>query len=105
MPIAINEKIAYITPKIGVCKIGVCNLNNSLGIMKKEELVYLHMLLAQLKKYCEENCVNYDFKKYNDLGISPVQVYRKKEEHKQAIFVLASELVSCQWRIGKPKRL
>jgi hypothetical protein len=32
-------------------------------------------------------------------------VYRKKEEHKQAIFVLASELVSCQWRIGKPKRL
>ncbi|MCW3129392.1 metal-binding protein [Methanophagales archaeon] len=62
--------------------------------MKKEELVHLHLLLAQLKKYCEENGVDYDFAKYNELGISPFQVHRSKEEHKQAVFVLGTELAS-----------
>jgi len=62
--------------------------------MKKEELIHLHMLLAQLKKYCIENDLDCDFSKYNDLGISPFQVHRSKEEHKQAIFVLGTELAS-----------
>jgi hypothetical protein len=62
--------------------------------MKKEELVHLHLLLAQLKKYCEENGVDCDFTKYNALGISPFQVHRSKEEHKQAVFVLGTELAS-----------
>jgi hypothetical protein len=62
--------------------------------MKKEELIHLHMLLAQLKKYCMENGLDCDFSKYNDLGISPFQVHRSKEEHKQAIFVLGTELAS-----------
>jgi len=62
--------------------------------MKKEELIHIHMLLAQLKKYCEENGWNCDFKKYRELNISPFQVHRSKEEHKQAIFVLGTELAS-----------
>ncbi len=62
--------------------------------MKKEELIHLHMLLAQLKKYCIENGLDCDFSKYDDLGISPFQVHRSKEEHKQAIFVLGTELAS-----------
>jgi hypothetical protein len=62
--------------------------------MKKEELVHLHMLLAQLKKYYEENGSGFDFSRYNELGISPFQVHRSKEEHKQAIFVLVTELAS-----------
>ena len=62
--------------------------------MKKEELIHLHMLLAQLKKYCVEKGLDCDFSKYNDLGISPFQVHRSKEEHKQAIFVLGTELAS-----------
>jgi hypothetical protein len=62
--------------------------------MKKEELVHLHMLLAQLKKYCEENHLNCDFSEYKGLGISPFQVHRSKEEHKRAIFVLVAELAS-----------
>lgn len=76
--------------------------------MKKEELVHLHMLLAQFKKYCEENCLNADFSKYNELGISPFQVHRSKEEHKQAIFVLLTELASLTARdnlIKTKKRL
>jgi len=62
--------------------------------MKKEELVHLHLLLAQLKKHCEENGVDCDFAKYNELSISPFQVHRSKEEHKQAVFVLGTELAS-----------
>ena len=41
-----------------------------------------------------ENGLDCDFSKYNDLGISPFQVHRSKEEHKQAIFVLGTELAS-----------
>lgn len=76
--------------------------------MKKEELVHLHMLLAQFKKYCKENGVNADFSKYKELGISPFQVHRSKEEHKQAIFVLLTELASMAARdnlIETKKRL
>nr|QNO50815.1 hypothetical protein GLJDJJHM_00020 [Methanosarcinales archaeon ANME-1 ERB6]QNO51083.1 hypothetical protein FOHEAFGF_00007 [Methanosarcinales archaeon ANME-1 ERB6] len=70
--------------------------------MKKEELVHLHLLLAQLKKHCEENGVSGDFAKYNDLGISPFQVHRSKEEHKQAVFVLGTELASLAARNNGP---
>ncbi|RCV63195.1 hypothetical protein C5S53_15215 [Methanophagales archaeon] len=62
--------------------------------MKKEELIHLHMLLAQLKRYCEENDLNCDFSKYNEMDISPFQVHRSKEDHKQAIFLLVAELSS-----------
>jgi hypothetical protein len=62
--------------------------------MKKEELVHLHLLLAQLKKYFEENGFDSDFDRYKRLDISPFQVHRSKGEHKQAIFTLGDELVS-----------
>jgi hypothetical protein len=62
--------------------------------MKKEELVHLHMLLAQLKKFCEQHGLDCDFSKYQELDISPFQVHRSKDEHKQAIFVLGTELAS-----------
>jgi hypothetical protein len=62
--------------------------------MKKEELIHLHLLLAQLKKYCEEQGLDCDFTRYQELGISPIEIHRSKEEHKQAIFVLATDLAS-----------
>lgn len=60
--------------------------------MKKKEVVHIHKLLVQVKKCFEKNGLDCDFKKYNELGISPLDVLRRKEEHKQAIFILASEL-------------
>lgn len=56
--------------------------------------MHLHMLLAQMKKYCEENGLGGTFSKYDELDISPFQVHRSKEEHKQAILVLGTELAS-----------
>lgn len=35
-----------------------------------------------------------NFQKYNELGITPLDMQGSKEEHKQAIFVLASEMAS-----------
>ena len=40
--------------------------------------------------------------RYNELGITPFQVHRSKEEHKQAIFVLGSELVSLAAKNNLP---
>ena len=69
-------------------------LKNKIENMEKEELIHLHMLLAQFKKYCEDTGLNCDFSKYNNLNISPLQVHRSKEEHKQAIFLLGTALAS-----------
>lgn len=65
-----------------------------LGAMKKEELLHIHLFLAQVMKYFEENGLNCDFKRYRELEISPFQIHRSKEEHKQAIFVLGIELAA-----------
>jgi hypothetical protein len=63
--------------------------------MKKTEMVHLHMLLAQFKKYCEGKDLDCDFTGYKELSISPFQVHRSMEEHKQAIFVLALALLAA----------
>lgn len=73
--------------------------------MKKEELVHLHMLLAQFKKFCEGNGMNGDFSKYDRLDISPFQVHRSKEEHKQAILVLGTELVAVMAASRTPSEI
>jgi len=95
--IAINHKIVYITQKIELCKIDVCNLDNIIRlilpptkqtknrVMKKEEVVHLHKLLVLMKKCFEENGLDCDFQKYNELGITPLDMQRSKEEHKRAI--------------------
>jgi len=62
--------------------------------MKKEEVVHLHKLLFHMKKCFEENGLDCDFEKYNELYITPRDMQRSKEEHKRAVFLLASELAS-----------
>ncbi|MDY6964574.1 MAG: UPF0058 family protein [Halobacteriota archaeon] len=62
--------------------------------MRKEELIQLHMLLAYLKKYFEANGMDDEFEKYQSLNISPAHIHRSKAEHKQAIFILGTELAS-----------
>jgi len=65
--------------------------------MHKEELIHLHTLMVQLKKYFEEERDG-SFSNYESLHISPVHVHRSKAEHKHAIFVLGTELAK---RISK----
>jgi hypothetical protein len=42
--------------------------------------------------------MNCDFARYNELEITPFQVHRSKDDHKQAVFVLGNELVSLAAR-------
>ncbi len=63
--------------------------------MKKEELIQIHILLAQIKKYFEENNIGNGFEEYSKLRISPFHVHRSKSDHKQAIFVLGNELATA----------
>lgn len=62
--------------------------------MHKDELIQLHTLMAQIKKYLESQGIEHDFEEYNSLAISPVHIHRSKEEHKHAIFVLGNHLAS-----------
>ena len=62
--------------------------------MREEEWFRLHTLLRAIEKRFLENGIGdeYHFKNYNAIEISSRQVYRPKEKHKQAVFVLAEEL-------------
>jgi hypothetical protein len=69
--------------------------------MNKKELIQIHQLLEQVKKYFVEKELRGDFTKYDSLGTLPYQMSRTKEQHKEAIFVLLAELTT----IAKKKYL
>lgn len=61
--------------------------------MQKEELIYLHTVLVQVKRMIEAKGITADFSDYEALQISPVHVHRSKTDHQQAIFVLSGEIM------------
>jgi len=63
------------------------------GYIHKEELIQLHTLMVQMKKFFEVNGVG-EFSQYQNLQISPIHVHRSKAEHKHAIFVLGKEIAT-----------
>jgi hypothetical protein len=71
------------------------------GQFGKEELVHLHLLLFHVKKTFECYGVeNEYFSEYDRLNISPVQIFRQKTEHQEAIFKLCMGIMKA---IGKEK--
>lgn len=62
--------------------------------MHKDELIHLHSLLVEIKKYFEdqEDVDEDTFEDYESLGTSPVHIHKSKSEHKHAIFVLGEQL-------------
>ncbi len=61
--------------------------------MQKEELIFIHMTLAQVKRFFEEAGIsNGHFEYYNQLNISPVHIHRSKADHKKAIFCLCRDI-------------
>ena len=65
--------------------------------MKKTDLIHLHKILSEIKNGLEKSGVadNGSFKKYNNLDISPYQISRPKEEHKEAVKILSEDLAHC----------
>jgi hypothetical protein len=60
--------------------------------MQKEELIYIHSVLAQVKRHIEAERANADFSGYDALHIHPAHVHRSKNDHKRAIFTLGEEI-------------
>ena len=63
--------------------------------MKKQELIHLHGLLAEVRNQIEAwDDSEVDMSAYNDLGIQPTSIHKSKTEHKNAVFKLAKGITS-----------
>ncbi|HMK68961.1 MAG TPA: UPF0058 family protein [Stellaceae bacterium] len=60
--------------------------------MQKEELIYIHSVLAQVKRHIEAERAEADFSGYEILHIQPAHVHRSKNDHMRAIFTLGEEI-------------
>lgn len=58
--------------------------------MKKQELIHLHGLLAEVREHYEamaDTDVEHD--EYVSLGVRPTSIHKSKTDHKAAVFALA----------------
>jgi hypothetical protein len=61
--------------------------------MKKQELIHLHNLLAQVQEHYEADTgATVDHDEYAELGVKPTSIHKSKTDHKSAVFALADEL-------------
>ncbi len=58
--------------------------------MKKQELIHLHGLLAEVCNHYESlaDC-EVDHVEYTELGVRPTSIHKSKTDHKAAVFALA----------------
>lgn len=63
--------------------------------MKKQELIHLHGLLAEVHSHVE-NWEDDDvpLTAYNKLGVRPTSIHKSKTDHKAAVFKLAKGITS-----------
>ncbi|WP_408957871.1 UPF0058 family protein [Natrinema sp. 74] len=63
--------------------------------MKKQELIHLHGLLAEVSNQCAawDNC-QIDLEEYESLGIRPTSIHKSKTDHKAAVFALAGGITT-----------
>jgi hypothetical protein len=57
--------------------------------MKKQELVHLHSLLAEVAAYCGRDGVDLALAPYHDLETGPMAIGRAKSDHERAVFALS----------------
>ena len=63
--------------------------------MKKQELIHLHGLLAQVQDHYEEQTGNeVDHDRYTSLGVQPTSIHKSKTDHKDAVFALVKGITS-----------
>ncbi|MFB6117840.1 UPF0058 family protein [Halosegnis sp.] len=64
--------------------------------MKKQELIHLHGLLAEVRTHYEDsNGIEIDHDDYASLGVQPTSIHRSKTDHKAAVFALAEGLTDA----------
>lgn len=63
--------------------------------MKKQELIHLHGLLAQVRTHYEHTMdTEVEPETYEGLGIRPTSIHKSKTQHKEAVFALATDITS-----------
>ena len=63
--------------------------------MKKQELIHLHGLLAEVREQCEAwQNEEFDLDEYAELGVRPTSIHKSKTDHKAAVFKLAKGITS-----------
>ena len=63
--------------------------------MKKQELIHLHGLLAQVQNHYEQQTGDtVDHDSYYDLGVEPTSVHKSKTDHKVAVLTLANGITN-----------
>ena len=62
--------------------------------MHKDELLQLHSLLCQMKRYFEDAGLPLrgEFREYDGLSVSPQHIHKSKTDHKRAVFLLGKGL-------------
>mgnify|MGYP000165092520 CR=1 FL=1 len=73
--------------------------------MKKQELIHLHGLLAQVENQYEmETGCEVDHDEYTALGVRPTSIHKSKTDHKDAVFALAKGITS-EMEVETPERV
>ena len=63
--------------------------------MKKQELIHLHGLLAEVCEHYEQMAeCEVEHARYSELGIRPTSIHKSKTDHKNAVFALADGITS-----------
>lgn len=58
--------------------------------MKKQELIHLHGLLAEVSKDVAAHYdTELDLSEYESMGARPTSIHKSKTDHKEAVFALA----------------
>ena len=64
--------------------------------MKKQELIHLHGLLAQVENHYETETGNdVAHEEYTAMGVQPTSIHKSKTEHKTAVFALAGDITDA----------
>jgi len=63
--------------------------------MRKQELVHLHGLLAEVAQYCKtRNDIHVELERYHALRTRPMSIHQSKTDHKDAALALAEGITA-----------
>ena len=62
--------------------------------MKKQELIHLHGLLAEVSKHYTHGGGELKLDEYDAKGVRPTSIHKSKTDHKAAVFALAKCITS-----------
>lgn len=63
--------------------------------MKKQELIHIHGLLAQVQNYYQrEVTTEIDMSEYEDVGVKSTSIHKSKSDHKEAVSALGKCIIA-----------